>query len=147
MTRVGFKPTIPVFERAKTVHALDRAATVIGRKSYSPSGIFKGDPVNKTLESGDSISASYWLRDQRRTWCCTQRCPSLLQLRHKKTRWTLRNCQLRTLGTEKEAQSIWCIREVFRIASFRIRRWNNQFLWNGLVGYIRWIFPFRFSSL
>jgi hypothetical protein len=30
MPRVGFKPTIPVFERAKTFHALDRAATVIG---------------------------------------------------------------------------------------------------------------------
>jgi hypothetical protein len=27
---VGFEPTIPGFERAKTVHALDRAATVIG---------------------------------------------------------------------------------------------------------------------
>jgi hypothetical protein len=27
---VGFKPTIPVFELAKTVHALDRTATVIG---------------------------------------------------------------------------------------------------------------------
>jgi hypothetical protein len=30
MPRVGFEPTIPVFVRAKTVHALDRAATVIG---------------------------------------------------------------------------------------------------------------------
>jgi hypothetical protein len=30
MPRVGYEPTIPVFERAKTVHALDRAATVIG---------------------------------------------------------------------------------------------------------------------
>jgi hypothetical protein len=30
MPRVGFEPTIPVFERAKTVHALDRAAAVIG---------------------------------------------------------------------------------------------------------------------
>jgi hypothetical protein len=30
MPRVGFEPTIPVFERAKTVHALDRAVTVIG---------------------------------------------------------------------------------------------------------------------
>jgi hypothetical protein len=30
MPRVRFEPTIPVFERAKTVHALDRAATVIG---------------------------------------------------------------------------------------------------------------------
>jgi hypothetical protein len=30
MTPVGFEPTIPALERAKTVHALDRAATVIG---------------------------------------------------------------------------------------------------------------------
>jgi hypothetical protein len=28
--KVGFEPTIPVFERARTVHALDCAATVIG---------------------------------------------------------------------------------------------------------------------
>jgi hypothetical protein len=27
---VGFEPTIPAFERAKTIHALDRAATVVG---------------------------------------------------------------------------------------------------------------------
>jgi hypothetical protein len=31
MPQVGFESTIPVFERAMTVHALDRAATVIGR--------------------------------------------------------------------------------------------------------------------
>jgi hypothetical protein len=30
MPRVGFEHTTPVLERAKTVHALDRAATVIG---------------------------------------------------------------------------------------------------------------------
>jgi hypothetical protein len=30
MCRVGFEPTIPAFERAKTVHALDCAATMIG---------------------------------------------------------------------------------------------------------------------
>jgi hypothetical protein len=30
MSWVGFKPTIPAFKRAKTVHALDRAASVIG---------------------------------------------------------------------------------------------------------------------
>jgi hypothetical protein len=30
MLRVGFKPTVPLFERAKTVQALDRVATVIG---------------------------------------------------------------------------------------------------------------------
>jgi hypothetical protein len=28
MTRVGFEPTIPVFDLAKTVHAFDRGATV-----------------------------------------------------------------------------------------------------------------------
>jgi hypothetical protein len=33
MPRVGFEPTIPVFERAKTVHAVDCAATVIGFQS------------------------------------------------------------------------------------------------------------------
>jgi hypothetical protein len=32
MSRVGFEPTFPVFERAKTVHALDSAATVIGEE-------------------------------------------------------------------------------------------------------------------
>jgi hypothetical protein len=30
MPQVGFEPTIPVFERTKTVHTSDRAATVIG---------------------------------------------------------------------------------------------------------------------
>jgi hypothetical protein len=32
MSRVVFEPTTTVFERAKTVHALDRAATVIGKQ-------------------------------------------------------------------------------------------------------------------
>jgi hypothetical protein len=32
MPRVGLEPTIPVFERTKTIHVLDRAATVIGHK-------------------------------------------------------------------------------------------------------------------
>jgi hypothetical protein len=30
MTLAEFEPTIPVFKRAKTFHALDRAATVAG---------------------------------------------------------------------------------------------------------------------
>jgi hypothetical protein len=34
MTRVGFETKIPVFERTKTVHDLDRAATVIGTRWY-----------------------------------------------------------------------------------------------------------------
>jgi hypothetical protein len=29
---MGIEPTIPVFERAKTVHALDRTATVTGSR-------------------------------------------------------------------------------------------------------------------
>jgi hypothetical protein len=33
MPQVEFEPTIPVFEPAKTVHALDLAATVIGSKN------------------------------------------------------------------------------------------------------------------
>jgi hypothetical protein len=32
MPRVGFEPTIPVFERAKTVHALDHATTTVNKK-------------------------------------------------------------------------------------------------------------------
>jgi hypothetical protein len=34
MPCVGFEPTIPASERAKAVHALDRAATVTGRNIY-----------------------------------------------------------------------------------------------------------------
>jgi hypothetical protein len=34
MPQVGFEPTIPVFEPAKTVHALEPAATVIGTHIY-----------------------------------------------------------------------------------------------------------------
>jgi hypothetical protein len=35
MSRVGFEPTIPVFKRAKTVHTLDRAATVASLSKYT----------------------------------------------------------------------------------------------------------------
>jgi hypothetical protein len=34
MHLVGFEPTIPAFDRATTVHALDYAATVIGQYPY-----------------------------------------------------------------------------------------------------------------
>jgi hypothetical protein len=30
MPQMGFEPTIPVFQKQKAVHALDRAAAVIG---------------------------------------------------------------------------------------------------------------------
>jgi hypothetical protein len=36
--RVGFEPTIPGFYRAKTVHALDRAATAIVKLSVKRRG-------------------------------------------------------------------------------------------------------------
>jgi hypothetical protein len=39
MPIMGFEPTIPVFERAKTVHTLHRAATVIGDNSKLRFGI------------------------------------------------------------------------------------------------------------
>jgi hypothetical protein len=34
MPQVGVEPTIPVFERAKTVHDIDRAAAVNGKFRY-----------------------------------------------------------------------------------------------------------------
>jgi hypothetical protein len=39
MPRVGFEPTIPAFEQAKTVHALDRAATVKWPQEVSRSSL------------------------------------------------------------------------------------------------------------
>jgi hypothetical protein len=35
MLSVGFEPTIPMFERAKTVHVLYRAVTMIGHRIHS----------------------------------------------------------------------------------------------------------------
>jgi hypothetical protein len=43
MPQVGFEFTIPVFERANTVHALDQAVTVIGKNS-SPYWYLNSDP-------------------------------------------------------------------------------------------------------
>jgi hypothetical protein len=34
MSQVGFETTIAVFERAKTFHALNRAATVLGSQNF-----------------------------------------------------------------------------------------------------------------
>jgi hypothetical protein len=36
MPCVGFEATIPAYERAKTVHALDRSATVTGKHRCTP---------------------------------------------------------------------------------------------------------------
>jgi hypothetical protein len=52
MLWVGFEPTIPAFEQAKTVHALDRAATVIGTKYTTTVQIFRNDSNKSKPDSG-----------------------------------------------------------------------------------------------
>jgi hypothetical protein len=54
MHRVGFELTIPAFERAKTVHALDRAATVVGFFANNKLK-FTSRNVTSTLTSDPSI--------------------------------------------------------------------------------------------
>jgi hypothetical protein len=41
MPLAGFEPTIPVFKRPKTFHALDRAATVTGTRTTQLVGMDK----------------------------------------------------------------------------------------------------------
>jgi hypothetical protein len=48
MPRVGFEPTIPVFVRAKTFHASDRAATVIGFGNIMLSNYFTVTSLDET---------------------------------------------------------------------------------------------------
>jgi hypothetical protein len=63
----GFEPTIPSFEQAKTVHALDCAATVIG--DWGPTVVkFKG---RNTL----GLSSIIWTR---MGWC--NMCSAIMQL-------------------------------------------------------------------
>jgi hypothetical protein len=52
MLQVGFEPTIPVFERAKTVHALDRASTVIGILSAILTDILHDFPLSFQANAG-----------------------------------------------------------------------------------------------
>jgi hypothetical protein len=70
MPLVGFEPTIPVLERAKTVHALDNADTVIGSVNVIHS-IFGDQFLNGTivipaamlvLQEGDSFIPSLKIR-------------------------------------------------------------------------------------
>jgi hypothetical protein len=61
MPQVGFEPKIPVFERAKTVHALDRAAAVMGRP-FSTLCICGAEcPALHLIVS----EGEYWLRGKR----------------------------------------------------------------------------------
>jgi hypothetical protein len=52
MLRVVFEPTTPVFERAKTAHALDRAATVIGEITTLLS-------LKRNIEMGDKTKLQF----------------------------------------------------------------------------------------
>jgi hypothetical protein len=58
MLQVGFEPMNPVLERAKKVHAIDRAATAIGNSSFMiyclPSG------VSVCIGSGFETMAGDW---------------------------------------------------------------------------------------
>jgi hypothetical protein len=55
MPRVGLDPRT-VFERAKTFHALDRAATVIGNIRYKEESIVS----NSIMPRGSKLSACWW---------------------------------------------------------------------------------------
>jgi hypothetical protein len=46
MPQVGFEPTIPVFEQAKTVHALYRTVTAIG--AYQTTNYYNPDQLYAT---------------------------------------------------------------------------------------------------
>jgi hypothetical protein len=52
MPSVGFEPTILVFQWAKLVHALDRAATVLGRNycTFETTGLFGVCPSSKLID-------------------------------------------------------------------------------------------------
>jgi hypothetical protein len=73
MPRVGFEPTIPVLELPKTVHAIDRAATVIGvsgatRLNYT----FQNSPQNyNQISKGNSHENNYTNKEE-----CHQRSAS-----------------------------------------------------------------------
>jgi hypothetical protein len=64
MPRVGFEPMIPAFERAKTVHALDGAATVIGTSKHRQSW----KPVAVTSRpNGETMTLTTWRHVANRT--------------------------------------------------------------------------------
>jgi hypothetical protein len=55
---MGFETTIPASERAKTVHALDRSATVTGLPT-----IIKTNLINTVIcDFNDFISGTDWMR-------------------------------------------------------------------------------------
>jgi hypothetical protein len=55
---MGFKPTIRAFERAKTVHALDRAAVVIGRLMVHTLKMFSLPKISKFFIAFDIVCST-----------------------------------------------------------------------------------------
>jgi hypothetical protein len=56
MPGVGFEPTIPVSERPKMVHALDRGATVVGNIYFSVTTLYEEKYVPVGLSVWQSFS-------------------------------------------------------------------------------------------
>jgi hypothetical protein len=56
----GFEHTIPVFERAKTFHALDRAATVIGQNTNNEHNLLLGYVQFYTIYTGPVLILACW---------------------------------------------------------------------------------------
>jgi hypothetical protein len=52
MPWVGFEPTIPASKRAKTVHVLDRAATVTGNDTFYASKLRTANVKGDLKDSG-----------------------------------------------------------------------------------------------
>jgi hypothetical protein len=70
MPWVGFEPTIPVFERAKTVHALDRAATVTGSFLVIQNYLGREFLAAVTVTYTSTLNVKT-LFSSRTTWRCT----------------------------------------------------------------------------
>jgi hypothetical protein len=65
---VGFEPTILVFERAKTVHALDRAATVISTKILANCGFPLSEYVENYIYFLSCVLKVYNIYDKVTPW-------------------------------------------------------------------------------
>jgi hypothetical protein len=78
MPRVGFEPTIPVFERTKTVHALGRAATVVSQleayRYVNQDWTYEGARANDGLSESEMIHGlkrrSWYAYEEWKDWVC-----------------------------------------------------------------------------
>jgi hypothetical protein len=77
MPQVWFEPMIPVLERAKTVHALDRAATVIGLVTFELVANWRqAFPQGAVLESRQRGSNAFCLQLDDENFCAVLTCSS-----------------------------------------------------------------------